>query len=273
MEESLRIAFVWYWNKASETYPFWRDGLRAALEEIEKEHTVDWFFDEKIPEDDYDFILLWGDSNCPAIEKIESYKARKGIILTTDPHNIANLKSLDVIYCESEPIYEAVRQHGLRAIKAFGTDTDFYCPDYKIQKDIVAFYPATFSPWKRQSEIANMGDKLLCVGTIQPDGQDEYQACVDAGVRLEVGYFPAEKIRDYYRRSQQVYIPAIHGSERTCLEAMACGITPIVNPNNKRTHSYITEFLRSGRQSQKEFVEVYYSHRKYAKELLRGMNG
>lgn len=269
----MRIAFVWYWERASEIYPFWRDGLRAALEEIEKQgHHVEYIMNKDVPlANGYDIILFWDDSNSGFFKHIDSYSAKKGIILTTDPHNIDNLRKLDVVFCESEPVYDAVRMHGIRAVRAFGTDTNFYTPDETMKKDIEVFYPATFSPWKKQSNIAYLGEKLLCVGTVQPDGEGELAVCKRKGVNIEIGYFPAEKIRDYYRRSQNVLIPAIHGSERTVLESMSTDIVPkVTSPQNKRTRSYISEFRKSKMKSPREFVLKFYNPEIYAKKILGG---
>ena len=266
-----RIAFIWWFDRATEIKPNWRDGLRAALEEIEKEHTVDWYLDCTYPiKDDYDFILFWGDSECPFFNQLDSYKCKKGICLSTYPLLYDNLRKLDVVYCESTPIYDAVRGQGIHAIKAFGTDTNFYTPDDTV-KDIDFFYPATFSPWKNQSGIVIYGDKLLCVGTVQPDGQMELEACRMAGVRTEIGYFPAEKIRDYYRRAKNVPIPAKHGSERTVLEAMSMNILPDVSEANFKAYSYIREFKNSVYIFPRDFVLRYYSPEVYAENLLRGM--
>jgi hypothetical protein len=265
----MKIAFVWYWDKASEIMPNWRDGLRAALEELVRQgHTVEYFLDKNIPLGEWDVILLWDDSNSAFFDIIDNYKCKKALCLTTDPQNFDNLRKLDVIYCESDPIYEAVRQQGIRAIKAFGTDTDYFKPGTK--KDIEYFYPATFSPWKRQGTIATLGEKLLCVGTVQPDGTEELAECTRNGVQVEIGYFPVDKILGYYQRAENVPIPAIHGSERTVLEAMSCGIKPLVSPENARAYSYIRELNASG-LTPREFVVKNYSHTKYAQDLLRGM--
>lgn len=267
-----KIAFVWYWERASEIMPKWRDGLTAAIEEVGKTHDVDVWLDKQVPPNDYDFILFWDDSNSAFFNELDKYQARKGICLTTDPHNMENLKKLDVVYCESDPIYERVRAQGIRAIKAFGTDTEFYSPDPSIEKDIEYFYPATFSPWKRQSEIAYLGPKLLCVGTLQPDGYKELDAVANAGCQIKRGYFDAKEIRDYYRRTKRMIIPAVHGSERTVLEAMATDILPeVTHPENVRTASYIKEFKDSGLASPREFVLNNYSHEKYAEALLKGI--
>lgn len=265
-----KIAFIWYWNRASEILPNWRDGLRAAVEVISKEHQVDWYLDEKLPEDTYDAYLIWGDSNCAAIEKLREYKGKKGLCLTTNPNNPENLKSVDAIYCESQPVYEEVRRLGLRAIKAFGTDTEFFISTAK-KKDIEYFYPATFSPWKRQHTLAHLGSKLLCVGTLQPDGQFELMSCQKAGVQIKEGYFPVEFIKGLYDRTKQIIIPAIHGSERTVLEAMSMNILPEVAPENVKAHSYLDEYSRSGCTSPREFVINNYSPEMYAKNILKGI--
>lgn len=272
----MKIAFVWWWERSGEIYPNWHDGLKAAIQEIRKEHEVVTFLDGTKPDllEPFDFILFWDDSNSTFFNEVDKYKeasggsCKIGLCLTTDPQNFDNLKKLDVVYCESDPVYDAVRKHGIRAIKAFGTDTDFYTPK-DVEKDIEYFYPATFSPWKRQSELAYLGSRILLVGTVQPDGESELKECQDKGCKIEIGYFPAEKIRDYYQRTRGMIIPAIHGSERTMLEAMSCGLRPVVvHPENTKTLSYLFE---CGSQDARAFVLENYSHIKYARDLLKGM--
>ncbi|HEX9504138.1 MAG TPA: hypothetical protein VF974_07555 [Patescibacteria group bacterium] len=264
------INFLWYWNRAAEICPNWQDGLRAALMELGKKHTVNILLGEFEPLDDADFLLFWGDSNCPFFDKIDKYIAKKGIILTTDPVNWNNLRKLDVVYCESQPIYDQVRTHGLHAVRAFGTDSDFYIPT-QVQKDIKYFYPATFSPWKRQSAIAHLGKELVCIGTVQPDGERERHTCDDTGVIVLEGYLNPGVIRDCYNRAQYVPIPAIHGSERTCLEAMSMNIVPSVNPKNVRTLSFVEEYIHSEFNTPREFILANYSPQIYAKNLEKGM--
>lgn len=266
----MNIAMIWYWDRASLIFPQWRDGLRAAIETLQQDHRVEWFLDKRIPEDQYDAYLIWGDSNCEAIEKISSYNGKKGLFLTTNPHNPTNLRCLDAIYCESNPVYDEVRQQGLRAIRAFGTDSEFFTPT-EIKKDIEYFYPATFSPWKRQHTIAHLGKKLLCVGTVQPDGLEELQICKDKGVRVIEDYLPVEEIRRFYERTKQIIIPAIHGSERTVLEAMSMNILPTVAPENKKAHSYLNEFQSSPFNSPREFILTQYSSQSYAKAIMKGL--
>jgi len=266
----MKIQWVWEWEQAKEIYPNWRDGLRKAVELLGERHEIDWLLYEA-PQKKYDWILTWCDSNSNFSRYFTKYEAKRGIFLTTHPTNYHNLLGFDVVFCETSIIYEECRMRGIHAKRAFGTDDTFYTPD-TTKKTIPYFYPATFSPWKRQQDIAHLGQDLLCVGTIQPDGQAEYQACLDNNVRTEVGYFPPERIRDYYRQAEAVIIPSIHGSERTVLESMSCDILPTVtNEQNKRARSYIDEFGQSGLRTPREFIKKYYSAEKYAKDIEEGL--
>ena len=268
----MKIAFLYYFDKASQVFGNWHDGLRAAMDILGKKNVVVWFLDKNRPVvDNFDFILFWDDSNSEFFNHLDEYKCKKGICLTTDPVNMDNLRKLDVVFCESQPIYERIRSEGIRCIRAFGTDTDFYKPT-KVEKDIEYFYPATFSPWKLQRDIAYLGKDLLCVGTVQPDGMKDYDMCVQQGVKIKLGYFPPQVIKDYYNRAKHVIIPAVHGSERTVLEAMSMNILPeVTNPLNRRTHSYLSEYKDSGCKTPREFVIKNYSAWQYAADLERGM--
>src|SRR3990167_540705 len=270
----MKIALVWWFDKSGWVYPNWRDGLRAAIEEIAKKHDIGWYLDKTMPDPgEMDFLLFWSSSNEDYFNQLDLYKSeRKGICLTTNPTHAENLRKMDIIFAESEPVYNEVRALGLPVIKAFGTDTDFFKPK-KVKKTIEYFYPATFSPWKRQRDIAYLGDRLLCVGTIQPDGREDFDACKNAGVKVEVGYFHAPTIRYYYERTKNVIIPAVHGSERTVLEAMSMDILPTIvhSEINIKANSYLVEFKNSGLKSPREFVVKNYSYKIYAKQLLKGI--
>jgi glycosyltransferase involved in cell wall biosynthesis len=271
----MKISCVWFFDKASQIWPNWHDGFYAAWKEIAKKHEVLWYLDKHYPKPENvgDFLWLWDDSNSEFFKKMDDYKCRKGISLTTNPQNYDNLKKVDVVFCESQPVYELLRPHGIHAIRAFGTDTEFFSPDLTVEKDIDYFYPATFSPWKRQSEIAYLSSNLLCVGTVQPDGKNELQTCIDAKVKVQIGYFPAKDIRDYYRRAKKVIIPAIHGSERTVLEALSMNVpVEVLDFHNQKARSYIKEFEESEYECTRDFILANYSEKTFAKALLRGIN-
>lgn len=241
------------------------------MEELQKDHEVEWVLGVKDPPEGFDAYVVWEDSSSPILTRLRGTGALTGLFLTTNPHNVENIRGLTAVFCESQPVYDEVRRQGIRAVRAFGTDTDFFTPDPSVKKDIGFFYPATFSPWKRQSAISHLGRDLLCVGTVQPDGVLELEACNKSGVKVEVGYFPVETIREYYRRASAVTIPAIHGSERTVLETMSMDILPRVNAQNDKAYSYIREYLDSGIKSPREFVLSRYSHRHYADAIRKGL--
>jgi hypothetical protein len=269
MVKKIKVCFNWAWDRAGEIFPHWRDGLRTAIEIIGKDYEVDWVL-AKEPEDKYDFILVWSDQSAPVLQR--QYSCPMGLCYgSTFPPNVSKLRNLKVVYAENTITLELLRRDGLRAIKAFGTDTDFFSPADDIAKDIPYFYPATFSPWKRQGGISFLGNQLTCAGEVQPDGENEYQTCVHAGVNVIGKYTPSIEIRDLYRRSQHVMIPALYGSERTVLEAMSNDILPSVMHDNDRAMTYINEYNASGLKSPREFVKMFYSAEKYAEQILKGI--
>jgi len=271
----MKIAFLWNFSKAKEIYPNWRDGHRAMIEELGRSNEVSTFLAEdcnKVP-DEYAILLFWTDCNDPIVDKFKDYKAKKVLLLTSDNGLSEHIKSYDLVSCESKVVFDKVKTYGVKCIQAMATDTEFYRSAISTKDKIKYFYPATFSPWKLQSSIAYLGKDLLCVGTVQPDGEKELKACLDAGVTVLTGYFPAEDIRDYYNRAECVVIPAIHGSERTVLEAMSMNIHLAVNPLNEKACSYIDEYKRSPFKTTREFVTDSYNAYKFAGKLLKAING
>ncbi|MFX0198406.1 MAG: glycosyltransferase [Candidatus Hodarchaeota archaeon] len=292
--KKLNIAVVWYFDKAKWVEPYWRDGHRAAFDILKKKHNVDFLLgtDFKL-EDNYDFILLWDSSNSEFIPQLREYKAKKGLCLTTDLGiNMENLHHFDVIFPEAEPVYQMIRNSGFRAIKAFGADTNFYTnEDTQVTKYFPAFYPATFSPWKRQDLYAEaVRDNGMALGTIQPDGLFYYRKCIEYGVRTIVGYVPAETVRDFYRMSKVVVVPSWEGSGRTVLEAMAMDIPVIVTKDNHKAASYMREAgvgeivdptpealqkafwkVMNKKVKTRDFILKNYSGEVFAEQLLKGI--
>ena len=265
-----KICIVWYWGRAKEIFPQWRDGLRAAMEILEKKYDVDWILGEIEPEDKYDFILVWSDDEPALLQK--DYKCPMGLVYgSTFVPDVSKLRKLKVVYVENTITYELMRRDTIRAIKAFGTDTGFFSPD-KTKKDIKYFFPGTFSPWKCQQDISGLGKHLTCVGEVQHDGQKQLQACKNTGVNIIPKNVSAKEIRDLYRRAEKVIIPADYGSERTVLEAMSMDILPtILSEKNDRAKTYLKEFKDSGMDSPREFIKKFYSAQHYADQLIRGI--
>jgi len=267
------IDLVWYFNKAAEVYPLYRDGVRAAMEVLEdRGHTVRWHFglEPEIPEDS-DFIINWDNSTSEWIPEMNKLPQKKGLILTTDlGMDIESLRNYDVIFAEAQPVVDKIRPHGIYALKGFGTDTEFFCPD-DTKKIWKAFYPATFSPWKRQNEFATIyKDKGLLLGTVQPDGWDILKKSLYLGTKVMLGYFDVKYIRDLYRASESVHITGWEGSGRTVLEALSMNIPVKVAMDNHKCQSYLLEARAHGLDSRK-FVQECYSEEVYADIIMKGI--
>lgn len=271
----MRICIVWYFDKAEWVWPNYRDGLKAAMEIIGRKHQVDWYrgTDIKVP-DKYNFILNWDNSESEFIPQMRKLSGRKGLVLTTDLGlDIMSLRNYDVIFPEAQPVVDKIRPFGIRCIKAFGTDDVFFTPDPEVNRDIVwdAFYPATFSPWKRNNEFARKyKDKGLLLGTVQPDGFDILTECIANKTNVMIGYYPAWFVRKLYSMSKLVDITGYEGSGRTVLEAMSMDLPVRVANDNYKCQSYIKELRDSG-LSPRDFVLNNYSAEIYAKQLMRGM--
>src|SRR3990167_4790741 len=110
----MKIAVVWWFDKASKVFPNWRDGLRAAIEVIGKKHKVEWFLDKMLPDNSFDFILFWSSTNEDYFDYLHNFSAPKGLCLTTNPNVPENLQKMDVVFCESQPVLDEVRSYGVK---------------------------------------------------------------------------------------------------------------------------------------------------------------
>lgn len=269
----MKISFLWLFEDAHKIFPFWKDGLRKALELIELEHEVEWIYGGLEPSKDTQFMLFWDDSSSQKVLQFKDYKCRKGLVLTTDLGlNIENLRNYDVIFAEAQPVVDKVRSHGIRVIKAFGTDEGYWfdAPTSPI-KPWEAFYPATFSRWKRQDIFSEeYKDRGLLLGTIQPDGWDIFKKCIENRTPAMVGYVNPDVLKKFYQMSKKVHITGWEGSGRTVLEALSMDLSAEVADDNHKCQSYIQEWKDSGLEP-REFILEHYSAGNYARQLLEGI--
>lgn len=285
----MKIAVVWDWGLASWAKPLAHDGLMAAMDLIAKEHQVDWYLDGQYPEDVYDWILPWGVGSIGFNKTIEKYHARKALLCAGHYQDIENFDKFEAIFVESPLMYKKVRAQGFRTVLAFGTDTDYFKPQ-KRDKIVDAFYPATFSPWKRQDLFSMaLGPNGLACGTIQPDGIDLYHQCQDNKTYTLAGLLPSKLVAEMYNLAKCCIITSWHGSERTLLEAMSSNCPVVLTKDNELTVSLASpevilvepkiEAVWSGVQQAlkkkvktRAFVLEKYSHTIYAERLLKVLN-
>jgi glycosyltransferase involved in cell wall biosynthesis len=156
---------------------------------------------------------------------------------------------------------------------AFGTNTDLFFNQHQ-PKIIDALYPAAFARWKHQEIFAGICQKEqlkgLAVGYIQKNNLEEslglVAECVTKGVAV-MDWIPPESLNNLYNMSKEVIITAdaMGGSQRTVLEAKACG-TPV------RIVSNSAKLLELDKLTPEEVVKEW-NHIKYAEALKKGIEG
>lgn len=291
-----KIAIIHPWDRSKWNEPVIWDGLHGALKIVGEKHQVDWFLQGDEPDDSYDWIIPWGVMSIPFNNTIEKYRGKKAIFCAGHPQDKANMDKFDAIFVESPEMLEAFKPYHPRVVLAFGTDTDFFRPTGE-EKMFDAFYPATYSPWKRQDLFAEAtkGYKALTAGYIQPDGFNLYRQCDEIGGYVMGGLVPTNIIAKLYNMSKVVVITGYHGSERTALEAMASGAPVVITRDNTLTLSLLPagaiivnpdpvsirkgfeealELLEEGMDlSLRQYVLDNYSHKLYAQKILGVIEG
>jgi glycosyltransferase involved in cell wall biosynthesis len=284
----MKIAVVWPWEGAKWVRPFMHDGLVAAFDLITKEHQVDWYLCGDTPEDKYDWIMPWGVSSIPFNRDIEKYKAKKALLCAGHPQDRAFLNKFDVVFVETPLMYELTKPYCKKIVLAFGTDTDYFKPR-KVKKAIDAFFPATFSPWKRQDLFARaIGKRGIVCGIIQPDGLHEHDACMKSGVYTLAGLMPSYLVSHLYNMARTCVVTSWHGSERTVLEAMASNLPVVLTNDNALACSLLPKegikvdpspkAIKKGfekaltmKVNTREYILKNYSHKIYAKRILEAI--
>lgn len=237
-----RIAIIHPWEGAKFIEPIQWDGLRAALQIVGQKHQVDWFLAGDVPDDSYDWIIPWGVGSIPFNNTIEKYKGRKALLCAGHPQDTANFEKFEAIFVESPAVAKQILHP--KVILAFGTDLEFFRPAPSDEKKIFdVFFPATYSPWKRQDLFAQAtkGLKALTCGVIQPDGIELFKQCQDNGGYTLAGIVPTKLVSNLYCMSRVVCITAWHGSERTTLEAMATNTPLVITRDNELACSLTTD--------------------------------
>ena len=279
----MRVAIVHPWEGAKFTEPVQWDGLHKALQIIGQKHQVDWFLAGDVPDDTYNWIIPWGVGSIPFNYTIEKYKARKAFLCAGHPQDTANFEKFEAIFVESPAVAKQILHP--KVVLAFGTDTDFFKPEEE-EEIFDVFFPATYSPWKRQDLFAEAtkGLKALTCGVVQPDGIEIYNKCKEVGGYTMAGLVPSKLIAKLYNMSKVVCITAWHGSERTALEAMASNRPLIITKDNELTCSlagngyciepnpeklrYWIEKLMDDTTDMRTHVMQRYTHQHYAQKLL-----
>jgi glycosyltransferase involved in cell wall biosynthesis len=233
-------------------YKHWHDGFTAALDILEKTHTVhryNFYNTKTINCNDYDIVLLKESFNGRLFEYCKNYfskntkKCAIGLCISSSFHvpTPAELAKYDILFYETEWYfnYAKLNRHKY-AFHAFGVDTSVMKPteEEKIY-DIISV--GQIHPMKRFNLLLKRGGNRIILGALSD------KSLVDAlrhtGVSIH-DFVTYEELASYYNKSKLCYIPCpIHGGgERAVLEARACGIPIEIEPDNHK----LKELLTSG---------------------------
>ncbi len=187
-----------------------------------------------------DVILGFSDFSRPYLKEIQG---KKPIALCYTGGTFTDFKHVpNITFVESKSYLPWMSQIGVKAVQAFGTNTEIFKP-IKQPKVFKAFFPATFALWKRHEIFAEaMGKDGLVCGWWQPNEPQCHEVCFKYGCAVLHHQMP-ESIVHLYNMSHTVLLTssAQGGSQRSVLEAMACGIPPIVMSDSDKNREYVEE--------------------------------
>ena len=262
----IKLAFVWDWEVPAIQCLTWKDGLAKAIQILSKEWEVkcysigkdtifyhDYFpiilkpipelLAQEILKEKPDAILVFGDFTRPTIPLL----ANRGIPMACclAGGTFRNyVDCFDLIFVESEVYKNQLEAEGKRVIKAFGTNTELFKP-IKQPKIWDAINSSTFALWKRHELFAKAmeGYKTFCFGWMYHNHETEcWKIPQEKGVMI-APHIPMEVIPYLLNASYTSLITSdsTGGSQRSVLEAISCGIPPIVMTDSDKTTEYIRE--------------------------------
>ena len=262
----MKISFVWDWENPWLQMLTWKDGLARVIQLLSEEFDVRVYsIGEGVFKHDYfpiylqptpkkladsilewkpDKILVWGDFTRPTIPFLGESGIPMAICMAGGTYrNYAHLFQL--VFVESQSYYDDLKREGFNVRLAFGTNTKLYRP-IKQTKIWDAIFPATFATWKRHKLFADaLGEKgMTCGWMYKVREADCWKGCQEKGVTV-LPHVSANVLAYLYNASRTCVVTSNDsgGSQRTVLEAMSCGISPVVMSDSDKTSEYV---LKSG---------------------------
>lgn len=245
----MRIAFVW--QGFSGRYGKWQDGLWAAMQLIEKEHPVRYFDTDELSdltEFTPDVVLYW-EAPCTYAGKdrenywnVQDLPFKKALLFAGGPVNSEWCGGFDLFFVESKVSEEDFENIGLPWRRAFGVNTQVMKPQ-KQPKIFDGMMQATCASWKRPWLLADaLQSKAAVCGRFQESDPIGFQRARAAGAAV----FPelsADGVASLINMSHTVVncSDVQGGGQRCTLEAMACGVLPIVMNDSPKNIEYVEE--------------------------------
>ena len=243
--KKLKIAFVW--QGINGRYGHWNDGLKKAMELIETEHIVTYHEPyEHIK--DVDLILYW-EAPVTIVGKdklnylnILTNPLPKALLFAGGTLKKEWVDGFDLLFVESQVNADECEKLGIPYRTAFGVNTDIFYPR-KMDKIYDGMHQATCASWKRLDLFAKaLKDKGIVCGRDQETDPNGFIECRKQGVTLlpEQSY---ESVAQLLNQSHTMVQTSEYwgGGQRATLEAMACGIPPIVMSDSPKNREFVEE--------------------------------
>ncbi len=277
----MKVAFIC--DLPKDHFPFWNDGLRAALRFLEEKH--EWEIDIhnvqdsyspatvaiRIDPSKYDVGIFWGALTNPMCR----YRAfgKQVLCFAGGPTYSPEIHNFDLILAESQHDLKDFKRFGVNVVQAFGTNTDLFKPMPEQPKIYQYVYPAAFAKWKHHEKFAeyvkidpNVYKPSLAFGYMQPSGWEKecYEVCQKASIAV-MPQVPYEVMPYILTAAEFVYVGADYmgGCQRTILEAKACDIEVVVDSDSPK-------LLELKDLSHEEVVSGW-DHKTYAKEIKKAI--
>lgn len=296
----MKIAF--YWQGFNGRYGQWRDGLWAAMQEIEAQgHDVEYLEPDTEPRYDTDIVLYWEAPCTLAGKDAEKYRFvqelnyPKALLFAGGQVRAEWLEGFDLFFVESAINEAEFGALGKPWKRAFGVNTRLFKPEAQ-PKVFDGFMQATYAGWKRHNLFAEaLGSHGATAGRIQDHERWCYDNCVQRGV-LALPELSAEATVSMINGSYTVVNTAEFwgGGQRCTLEAMACGVPPIVMEDSPKNREFVEESgyglvarpdpvhiremvnrVMSGdtaaQQVGIDYIQSKWTEKHYAESLLEGM--
>ena len=222
----------------------WDDGLRGAMQILEKEHEVCYHLDGERHDHQPDLLMCWGGTLSKTYKEGLAYQGKKALFFAGGPRVEELFEPYDIVFFENKLHTKEARGWGNHFFTAFGTNTNIFCP-MKQPKMFDVIYPGAFGLWKRKELFAEsvQGLRALSLGNIQHHEMQCWDVCVKNGVAIS-GDIPQSRMPYFMAMSKTVVVlpvPEI-GCQRTVLEAMAMAL-PVIVPNDA---PLVVEFAEKG---------------------------
>lgn len=302
MNNKLRICFIWQGISDKSIYGHWGDGLRGAMDILEKKYDVTY----KEPWDDVtdaDIILYW-ESPCTAngkngefYNKVRHNRIPKILLFSGGPVRLQDCVGFDLFLVESKISEEEFEALNLPWMRAFGVDTRKMKPEPQ-PKVFDAYMPATCAGWKRQALFSKaMGARGVLSGRDQPTDPGGFMMARQNGT-LVLPSLEYDAVNSIYNASWCCLNTSEFwgGGQRATLEAMAAGVPVVVMTDSPKNREYVEESgcgivcnpdVESIRKAVAEiktwnpdetrakcltYIESKWTHEKYAENIIKGIN-